>query len=159
MKRWVYWICICAALTACFSAGVFVGDQQKREIPVSSAASAILSPVNPIEAYRTERQQMRQMQISQLNDLIYGGKADSEIIAMAQRRLLDLMEWSEQETTLEGVLRIRGLEDVVVTVHEDSVSVLVKGDVVTQQQTAIILDLILRETGISGGNVKIIPIN
>ena len=44
------------------------------------------------------------------------------------------------------------------TVHEDSVNVLVRAESLSQSETAVILELVLRETGISGGNVKIIPI-
>ena len=115
--------------------------------------------LDPIEQFRTERQQLRQMQMDQLNEIVYGGSADTEMIGMAQRRQLELMEWSELELTLEGVLRLREFEDVLVTVHTDSVNVMVRTDALTREQTAVILELVMRETGISGGNVKIIPIN
>ena len=118
-----------------------------------------VAAVNPIEQFRTERQQLRQMQMEQLNEIVYGGSADAEMIAMAQRRQLELMEWSEHELTLEGVLRLREFEDALVTVHTDSVNVMVCADALTREQTAVILELVMRETGISGGNVKIIPIN
>ena len=59
----------------------------------------------------------------------------------------------------EGLLRLREFADVLVTVHTDSVNVMVRADALNRQQSAVILDLVMRETGISGGNVKIIPIN
>ena len=97
--------------------------------------------------------------IAQLNELIYGESADAETTSLAKRRLLELMRWSEQETTLEGLLRLREFADVLVTVHTDSVNVMVRADALNRQQSAVILDLVMHETGISGGNVKIIPIN
>jgi len=36
---------------------------------------------------------------------------------------------------------------------------MVRSESVSRQEAAIILELVTRETGISGGNVKIIPIN
>ncbi len=123
----------------------------------------ILSPLEPprdeIEVFRTERQQLRQMQLSQLNEMIHQEGVEEEIVAMAQRRQLELMQWAEQETNLEGILSLRGFSDPVVTVHDDSANILLRAESVSRQQTAVILDLVVRETGFSAGNVKIIPIN
>jgi stage III sporulation protein AH len=126
---------------------------------ITMNTTAVAGVVDPVERFRAERQQLRQMQISQLNDLIYGGTASEEIVLLAQKRLLELMDWTEKETTIEGVLSIRDFKDVVATVHEDSINILIRSDALTKQQTAVILDLVMRETGFSGGNVKIIPIN
>ena len=98
------------------------------------------------------------MQLSQLNEIIFSEDSEAEIVAMAQRRQLELMSWSEQETTLEGVLALRGFKDALVTVHTDSVNVMIRAETITQQEASVILELVMRETGISGGNVKIIPI-
>lgn len=150
-----------AVLILLWSVTLFVIGMQfaeKEEKQVSPAVLAI-SETDPIEAFRTERQQLRQQQIAQLNDMIHSEHANDEIIAMAQTRLLDLMEWAEQETTLEGILRMRDFEDVVATVHDDSVNIMIRAETLTQQQTAVILDLVRSETEISGENVKIIPIN
>lgn len=145
------------ALAVGFAAGC--GIRKTTAQPEAQQVIAVDEQTDPIEQFRTERQQLRQMQVSQLNDLIYGGNAEKEIISMAQRQLAELMTWQEQEVTLEGVLRLREFEDVLVTVHTDSVNVLVRADSLNRQQTAVILELVMRETGISGGNVKIIPIN
>lgn len=150
-----------AVLILLWSVTLFVIGMQfaeKEEKQVSPAVLAI-SETDPIEAFRTERQQLRQQQIAQLNDMIHSEHANDEIIAMAQTRLLDLMEWAEQETTLEGILRMRDFEDVVATVHDDSVNIMIRAETLNQQQTAVILDLVRSETEISGENVKIIPIN
>ena len=72
--------------------------------------------------------------------------------------MLETLSNQEKETTIEGVLRMRGYSGAVATVHEDSVNVLVRAESLSQSETAVILELVLREAGISGGNVKIIPI-
>lgn len=113
---------------------------------------------DPIEEFRTEREQLRAMQRSQLNDIIHGVDTQKDIIAMAQRQLVEICESEEMETNLEGILRLRGYEDCVVTVHEDCVNVLVRADIITQQDSSLILDHVCRESGVQSGNVKIIPI-
>lgn len=114
---------------------------------------------NSFDDFRDERKESRQIQISQLNEMIHSGVDDPEILALAQRRLLDLLDRMEKETNLEGMLKMRSFEDVIVAVSTDTANVFVKGDVLTQQQTAVILELVSREMKISGRNVKIIPIN
>lgn len=157
MKRWMVISCA-LALALGFAAG-WTMRLAEVQPPVLSAASSMETARDPLEQFRTERQQLRQRQIAQLNELIYGESADAETTSLAKRRLLELMRWSEQETTLEGLLRLREFADVLVTVHTDSVNVMVRADALNRQQSAVILDLVMRETGISGGNVKIIPIN
>ena len=126
---------------------------------VTAAADLTDSAEDVIERFRTERQQLRQMQISQLNEIIYGSGTDASIITEAQARQLELMKWSEQEVMMEGILSLRGFDDVLATVHNGSVNIMLRTDVLNEQQTAVILDAVTRELKISAGNVKIIPIN
>ena len=129
-------------------------------VPVESAApTAAPEETDPLKAFRLEREQLRSMQTAQLNDIIHDGETDQQTRALAQRTLIDLMAWAEQETTIEGVLRARGYEDCVATIHEDTANILVRAEALTRQETAIILELVLRETDVDSGNVKIIPIN
>lgn len=150
-------LALAATLTAAI--GFCLGwsiPRESRDADVAASASDF-DGANAIDRFRTERQELRQMQISQLAEIIHGD--DAELSSLAKRRQLELMDWSEKELTLEAVLSLRGFEDVLVTVHTDSVNVMVSADAVNQQQAAVILEAVTRETGISGGNVKIIPIN
>lgn len=160
MKSIVKWGSACAALLVAtgigFAAGRFVSPGAVPETVIRQETG---DPVDTIEEFRTERQQLRQMQLSQLNEIICGRNSEAEIVTMAQQRQMELMEWAEQEQTLEGLLALRDFEDVLVTVHTDSVNVMVRSESISQQQAAVILELVMRETGISGGNVKIVPIN
>ncbi|MBQ8109739.1 MAG: SpoIIIAH-like family protein [Clostridia bacterium] len=113
---------------------------------------------DPISRFRLERQQLRARQEAQLNEIIYSSQSAPEIVANAQRRLMELLQCAEQELTLEGVLEARGFEGALVTVHENSANVLLRGQTLTQRQTAVILELVLRETGLTAGSVKIIPV-
>jgi len=145
----------CVLFASLFAAGIVGNDDCTAESNPSDEDMAC----NPFEDFRYERNTVRQTQISQLNELIRSGRDEKEIVALAQKRLLDLMSSMEMETTLEGILKIRSFEDVIVTVCDESVSVFVKTDMLTQQQTAVIFDLICTEMEFSSRNVKIIPIN
>lgn len=124
---------------------------------VESAPASAAATADPISDYRLEREQQRARQEAQLNELIYS-EGDGELAGRAKAQLMDLLARTEQETILEGILRARGFEDALVTVSDRAANVLVRREALTQRETAVILDLVLRETGLTGGNVKIIPV-
>lgn len=111
-----------------------------------------------VEAFIAERKSVRELEVLQLNAVAADEDADSAVRAQALSRLIRLTDNMEKETTLEGILRMRGFEDAVVTVHTDSVNVVVRADELTQSESAIILELVMRETGQTGGNVKIMTV-
>lgn len=128
---------------------------------VDAPVAEVIAPVqeDAVAAFRTEREQLRSMQKSQLNEIVHGDGTEAEIASLAQRQLIELCSREEHELTLEGLLALRGFDDPVVTVQSDSVNVLLRREIVTQQECSVILDLVCRETGVQSGNVKIIPIN
>lgn len=147
-----------AALCVLFTAAGFgLGWRMSPKESIMQAAT--VQEADPLSGFRLEREQLRAMQRSQLNDIIHGGETEPEIIGMAQRRLIGICESEEAELTLEGILRMRGYADCVATVHGDSVNVLVQSEIITQQDSSLILELVCRETGVQSGNVKIIPVN
>lgn len=114
---------------------------------------------DPVQQFKTVRRQLRAMQKAQLNDIVHDNETDAELAAMARRQLMELCACEEQEITLEGVLNLRGWENPVVTVHKDSVNVILCAESIGMQESSVILELVCRETGVQSGNVKIIPIN
>ena len=145
---------IVLALT--MAAGWWMG-RSSVDVPVAPVNAAVQE--DAVAAFRTEREQLRAMQKAQLNEIVHGDGSEPEIAALAQRQLMELCSREEHELTLEGLLTLRGFDDPVVTVQSDSVNVLLRADLVTQQECSVILDLVCRETGVQSGNVKIIPIN
>lgn len=115
--------------------------------------------LDTIERFRREREETRARQRAQLNEIAHDAETDIELVAMAKWDLLSLCRREEEETTIEGLMRMRGWQDVAVSVHNGSVNVMLRTASLTQSESAIIYDIVCDETGITGGNVKIIPIN
>ena len=147
-----------AAFALAMAVVIWLGVNSMHENIAQYAVRTAGMETDPVESFRTVRQQLRAMQKAQLNDIAHDASTDPELAAMAQRQLLELCTREEQEITLEGVLAMRGWSQPVVTVHPDSVNVLLQTDMITQQESSVILDLVCRETGVMSGNVKIIPI-
>lgn len=156
MKRMRYILLVLAVAALCFELG-YVAAPGEQDTVTAMQAQAVYE--EPIVQFRREREQLRAMQRAQLNEIIYDAATDSELRSAAQRRLMDLGKAEEAETNIEGIIRMRGWEDCVATVQQDSVNVLVCAELITRQESSIILDLVCRETGVQAGNVKIIPVN
>lgn len=109
--------------------------------------------------FQVERAAQREAERASLRAIMEDPASDQTLVADAGARLMKVLAWADQEATIEGVLRARGYAECAVTVHQDSCNVMLRGDSPTRQQTAQILELVSRETGLSGGNIKIIPVD
>lgn len=125
-------------------------DASKEKMAVQGAA---------IVTFATDRDELRAEELRQLSQIAADETASQEIREEANRRRMQVMAWIEQEAAIAQVLAARGFVCPVVTVHADSANVLVRAESLSRQEAGIILELVTRETGIAGGNVKIVPIN
>ena len=132
-----------------------VKDQDMRP----TATIAPVSSAQSIAVFASDRNSVRQAEIEQLEEICADGQTSEEIRLSAQRRILQLRERMEKEAVIADVLTARGYEMPVVTVQQDSVNVVLRAPALSQTEAGVILELVMRETGVTGGNVKIIPIN
>ena len=77
-------------------------------------------------------------------------KAMNEIVAMTAV--------NEKETATENLLAAKGFEDVVVTIVDDSVDVIVNAESLTEQQIAQIEDVVKRKTECGSDKIVISPV-
>ena len=154
IKRGVIGLGLLLSITMGFAAGMAVCRNSTDEACISVTGAE----TDVIAEFRQERQQLRQLQLTQLNEIIHDPNSSAEMISMAQEKQIELMTRTEQEMTLENLLAMRDFRDAAVTVHADSVNIMVRAEAVNARQAAVICELASRETGIFGGNVKIIPI-
>lgn len=143
----------------CFAVmGPLFFPEQQGVQTVTTAAEPSAAPVDPVLAFQEERSEVRERELQELRKIIDDPASESQLRSDAGERMMQLMRWTELEATLEGVLRVRGYQDAVVTVHQDSANVLIRRDSLTRQESAQVLELVSRETGLMGGNIKIIPV-
>ena len=151
-------VLILAAFMLVTSVCLYVRSDAPRAMGAASVA-VTAEQNDPVTQFRTEREQLRSRQTGELNDIIHDSSTDAETASLAKRQLMDLMKRQEAEQRLEGILAIRGFEDALVPVSDASVNVILRANALTRRETAVILDLVLRETGVTAGNVKILTIN
>ncbi len=112
-----------------------------------------------IAVFASDRNSVRSAELEQLEQIRTDMSTSEEVRVSAARRIMLLREWMEKEAVIADVLIARGYDLPVVTVHEDSVNVVLRAESLSQQEASVILELVMRETGVTGGNIKIIPIN
>lgn len=88
---------------------------------------------------------------------------NSEVVSEAQKQgaveqMLELTDISERETGAETLLSAKGFEDVVVSISDSKVDVVINQPEVNEAQRAQIEDVITRKTGIPPENIVITPI-
>ena len=87
---------------------------------------------------------------------------NSEVVSEAQKQaaidqMLELTDISERETGSETLLLAKGFEDVVVSISNGKVDVVINQSDVSDVQRAQIEDVITRKTGVPPENIVITP--
>lgn len=88
---------------------------------------------------------------------------NSEVVSESQKQaaidqMLELTDISERETGAETLLAAKGFEDVVVSISDTKVDVVVNQSEISDAGRAQIEDVITRKTGIPPENIVITPI-
>lgn len=87
---------------------------------------------------------------------------NSEVVSESQKegaiaQMLELTDISERETGAETLLAAKGFEDVIVSISESKVDVVVNQPEISDAQRAQIEDVVTRKTGIPPENIVITP--
>lgn len=87
---------------------------------------------------------------------------NSDVVSEAQKQaaidqMLELTDVSERETGSETLLAAKGFEDVVVSISEGKVDVVINQSEISDVQRAQIEDVITRKTGLPPENIVITP--
>ena len=106
------------------------------------------------DMYRSERDSVRTQELAYLDAIVAQG-GDEATLSEAQKQKMTLVDCMESELNTENLIRAKGFEEVIVSMHNGSVNVIVDADALTDEQVAQILDIVLRETGESAENIKV----
>lgn len=131
-------------------------EQEQKEEGTQQVASVstLTGGGSFFEAYREERDTVRTEELAYLDAIVAQG-ADEETLSDAQQQKLDLIACMEAELNSENLIKAKGFEDVIVSMHNGTVNVIVEGETLNDEQVAQILDIVLRATGQKAQNVKV----
>ncbi len=131
-----------------------VSDEQPGEAVLTSSETATYSFAS--EA-KLSRDQTRAKNTESLLEII-----NSDVVSEVQKQgaieqMLELTDISERETGAETLLSAKGFEDVVVSISDSKVDVVINQSEISDAQRAQIEDVITRKTGIPPENIVITP--
>lgn len=132
-----------------------VSEAEPGEAVLTNSDAAVYSFAS--EA-RLNRDQTRAKNTESLLEII-----NSEVVSESQKQgaveqMLELTDISERETGAETLLSAKGFEDVVVSISDSKVDVVVNQSEISDAQRAQIEDVVTRKTGIPPENIVITPI-
>ena len=123
--------------------------------PTSSGA---ITTANYFDTYRTDRQSTRDQELLYYDSIISSESSSSEAIANAEAKKLEIVNAMESELVMEGLIKAKGFQDVIVTNSANNVNVIVKGTNLESSQVAQIVEIVKQQTSKSIDNIKIIPV-
>ena len=107
---------------------------------------------------RLSREQARDEAVSTLKELSESEQADQTAKDEAAAQISALAEDSVAEANIESMIRAKGYEDAVVMIGDESVNVVVAPPEGGLQATdvTVIKDIVVSETGVTAGQIKIV---
>ena len=131
-----------------------VADEQPGEAVLTSADTASYSFAS--EA-KLSRDQTRAKNTESLLEIINSEVVSEEQKQAAIDQMLEITDISERETGAETLLAAKGFEDVVVSISDSKVDVVINQSEISDVQRAQIEDVITRKTGMAPENIVITP--
>ena len=96
--------------------------------------------------YRLKRDQFRQETKAMLSELLNSSVEKSKV--QAQEKWLELSTKIQREGEIENLLKIKGFQDAVADVFQESVTVIVYSQKLTPNDVSLIQEIVLRVTNV-----------
>ena len=108
---------------------------------------------------RLSRDKLRAGLIDRLNEIVKNDNTNDEMRSEAQKRIMKIGDLSEKELAMEGLIKAKGFEEVLVFLTDENAKVVVSRDELSEQDVVKILDIVMGETDLDTSNIKIMKKN
>lgn len=109
--------------------------------------------------HRLARDKLRGSLIEQLNNIVNNDKTDAKVRKEAQEEVIRIGRVSEKELCIEGLIKAKGFDDVVVFLEEDEARVVVFAEELSEQDMVKILNIVKDETKLDTRQIKVMKKN
>ena len=108
-----------------------------------------------ISEAKLNREQIRAKNTENLTNIVNDTAIDKASKTEAINELAKIAEYSEKEAAIELLLEAKGFNDVVASVTEDSVDIVINQQTLENSQKAQIEDIAKRKTGVTSDKITI----
>ncbi len=134
------------------------GDVASRENAGEAVLVSNMVGNSYFEEAKLSREQTRAQNKETLTALVNNENASSAQKEKAMNEIMEMTKASEMESATENLLAAKGFDDVVVTILDESVDVVVNAEDLTEQQIVQIADIVKRKTEVSADKIVISPV-
>ncbi|MFA6859841.1 MAG: SpoIIIAH-like family protein [Clostridia bacterium] len=121
--------------------------------------SANITDTNFFATYRTDRLSTRNQEIAYLDAIIASESSSADAKSVAETKRVQLVQAIESELVMEGLIKAKGFNDVIVTSSTNNINVIVRSiDALEASEVSQIVAIIQEQTSKSIDNIKIIPV-
>lgn len=105
--------------------------------------------------HRLSRDKLRANLIDRLVEIVDNDKTDDAKRAEAQEEIMEIGRISETELRIEGLVKSKGFEEVLVLLTDEDIKVVVSTDELTETDMVKILDIVKAETDFEMDSIRI----
>ncbi len=134
-------------------------EEADSNIETTISEKGSLNSKNYFIEHRLSRDKLRANLIDKLNEVVNNDKTDNEVRKEAQREIIRLGNVSEKELHIEGLIKAKGFDDVLVFLKEEEARIVVSTDELTEQDVVKILDIMRSETELDTKQIKVMKKN
>ena len=128
-----------------------IGETLSKEVSLTSK--------NYFIEQRLSRDKLRAGLIERLNEIVNNDNTNDEVRTEAQKKIIKIGDMAENELTIEGLIKAKGFNEVLVFITDESAKVVVLKDELTEQDVVKILDIVMGETDFDTSDIKIMKKN
>lgn len=125
---------------------------------VQTGGQGSVSAANYFATYREDRQSTRDQELLYYDAIIANESSSAEAKSAAEAKKLDIVKQMESELVLEGLIKAKGFEDVIVTNSATKINIIVKSSNLQSAQVAQIVSIVKEQTQKSLDNIVILPV-
>ena len=145
------------------NSGDDVNGENENQEETKEPGAAILTNGTSVSSYmvqaRLSREQTRSKNKETLLEVINNKDLEENQKKKAVTSMTELTKTTDMENTVETLLKAKGFEDVLVTITDKQVDVIVNDAEMDETKKAQIENVVKRKTGIAAKNITITPTN
>ncbi len=134
----------------------FVSNSSEEEAVATSAKAE--NTADYFETSKKDRAKAREEAIEAIEETLDNDKLKEQDKKSALAKIEEIASRIEQEANIESLLKAKGFEKAVAIINDTGISIVVKTEGLTSDQTLQIQDIISQETEIPLSNIKIVPV-
>lgn len=157
-KRFFIITAFCLLLLVTGTINVLVNNSIISKDRSTPTDATVVTAGNFFTNYRTNRTSTRNEELLCLDAIISSSTSSAEAIANAEKEKIKLVAAMESEMTIEGLIKAKGFEDVIISDLNSSITVIVKSAELNKAEVAQIVDVVQNQTNYDIENIKIIPV-